>query len=58
VNRKHNEDRNKRVYAYYLKHPEMTMEAIAGVFHLKSRQRISMIIKEQKLLALPVEKSK
>jgi hypothetical protein len=55
MNRKHNQDRDSRLYQYYLKHPEMTQDSIASVFDIKTRQQVYSIIKAQKLLALSEE---
>jgi len=40
--------RNNRLYRYHLAHPDMTYEALAGTFHLKSRQHVFTIIKRLK----------
>jgi len=41
-------DRNQRIYNFHLSHPDMTLQAIANVFHLKSKQRIFAIIQKYK----------
>ena len=40
-------DRNKRLYQYHLKHPDMTLESLAGIFHLKSKQHVYQLLKNQ-----------
>ena len=46
---KRKDDRNSRLYDYYLQHRgSMTLEAMAGVFHLKSRQHVLEIVQAEK----------
>ena len=41
-------DRDQRLYKYHLAHPNMNYTALAGTFHLKSRQHVYAIIKRLK----------
>lgn len=41
-------DRDERLYSYHLARPNMTLDALAGMFHLKSRQHVFTIIKRLK----------
>jgi len=56
MSRRRKEDRNQRLYKFWLEHPKWTYKSIAGIFHI-SAPRAWLIINEEHQKAEEARKS-